>query len=68
MEYIREDGKKLNTHNPISCHCGFVGIIKDLHYWSEDDRPQLLCPGCDETLITLHSPDDDIKCTDENEI
>jgi hypothetical protein len=58
--YIREDGKRLDPEKVVCCgYCDDRYRIKDLHHWSGDDRPQLLCPGCDETLIVLRSPDDD---------
>ncbi len=28
-------------------------MVKELHFWDGDDRPQLLCPGCDDTKIML---------------
>jgi len=45
-----EDTEKRNIYCGI-CSCYYKK--SDLRYWSGDDIPQLLCPGCDSTLITL---------------
>lgn len=57
--YIREDGKLLKPDTTVSCGCCDEKFqVKDLIYWSGADRPRLLCPGCDDELVSLYWPDD----------
>jgi len=54
IEFDDDSPKKEKKEEKVWCAlCQDYIKRSEMKYWSGDDRPALLCPGCDQTLIWL---------------